>query len=560
MLRACLHLRKSTDEHQAESIETQEKGARAWCEARGMTVVRVIAASGVSRAEIVKRDDLHEALELAKAGAYDVLVTRDISRLVGDVFRGGSWIESLLETGARLFYYYANREIRIDDPTWKMMTAFESASSESERKQLAGRTREALERKAAAGLVAGGRCYGYRNVHVFSGPGNSGKKLRTEYAIDDAQAAVVRRVYELFASGEGYRGIARILNAEGVPSSRGGSWDMSSIGVILANARYFGRLEWGRIGSAYKGGTHIAVRKAETDVVAVDAPHLRIVPIELELKVSELRKHNARLYSGRTALGAREPKYMLVGLAKCACCGGPICPRQTKRGAETIKVYGCRRYFASGRSVCRVNALRPMSSVDRAVLDWFAGNVLTERFVRRVYAIARERLRCELAAAPARLDDGAGAITKLRAELGRLARSIASGDAPETIVKLIGQKERELKTLEQRRALVAAPTGSLVASLDRAEALARQKVAALRELLSEPQSGRKALASLLDGPLVFRAVETAEGRRFELSGRYTLGPMLASEGVAFPTAGDPNGFHAVGMHEIAGDFRVLEAA
>ncbi len=561
-MRACLYLRKSTDEHQAESLETQEAGARAWCTTRGMTVARVIVDSGISRAEFVKRPGLLELIAGAKRGDFEAVVTRDPTRFGGDTFRGGLAIESILDGGCKLFYYFAGREVDATDDTWKVTTALDGWRSETERKTLAGRTREALEIKAARGHCAGGRVYGYRNVRVFEGPNATGRKLRTEYAIDNAQAEVVRRIYQLFAGGEGYRGIARALNADGVPSPRGGSWDMSTVRVVLFNERYFGRIVWGRIGSAYKGGTHVAVAKPESAWTVAEAPELRIVPPELERRVAVLRSSNAALYSGRTAIGARQPKYLLIGLARCAGCGGPICPRNTKQGAATVKSYGCRHYFARGRSVCQVNALRPMASVDRAVLDWFAHHVLSDRFVRRVYAIARERLARELAVAPAAADDLAGEASRLRAEVSRLVAALArTTEQPESVIELIGKKERQLRSLEQRIAARAVPAGSRTAALDRAESLARAKVADLRGLLSEPEKGRAALAALLDGPLRFRAVETAEGRRFELSGRYALGPLLASEGVAsIPTDCDPNGDPSVEVPQIAGDFCIREAA
>src|SRR5688572_1047226 len=112
-MRACLYLRKSTDEHQAESLETQEAGGRAFCEARGLTVCRVIVDSGVSRAEFVRRPGLLELLAGAARRDFDAVVTRDPSRLGGDTFRGGLAMEQILEH-CKLYYYFADREVRAE--------------------------------------------------------------------------------------------------------------------------------------------------------------------------------------------------------------------------------------------------------------------------------------------------------------------------------------------------------------------------------------------------------------------------------------------------------------
>lgn len=558
-MRAALYLRKSTDEHQAESLETQEAGARAFCQARGMTVARVVVDSGISRAEMVKRPGLAELQALATAGAIDAVVTRDPSRLAGDTFRGGLVVETLLDSGCRLFFYFSGREVDARDDNWKLLTAIDGITAERERKQIAGRTRESLARKAAAGHVAGGKCYGYRNVHVFEGPGTSGRKLRTEYAIHEEQAEVVRRIYQLFADGEGYRSIACRLNADGVPAPRAASWDMSTVRVILFNERYFGRLQWGRIGSEYKGGTRRVLKRDAATCVTVERPELRIVPEQLERAVAALRASNTKLYAGRSALGARQPKYLLSSLARCAECGGPICTRNTKQGSETVKAYGCQHYFTRGTAVCRVNTLRPHATVDASVLDWFTSHVVSERLLRRSFQLAREQLRRELDDGHAVADELAADLARVRGEVSRLVAALAKASAqPEAVIELIAKKEQQAAALERRLAICSGPRGSLARRLEQGEAMARARFARLRGLLEQPGAGRTALASILDGPLKLRPLQTPEGRRFEVSGRYALGPLLAIEGVAATyTECDPNGSSAVEVPQICGDFRLV---
>ncbi len=44
--------------------------------------------------------------------------------------------------------------------------------------------------------------------------------------IDETEAAIVRRIFTLYAEGDGLTRIAKRLNADGVPAARGGtgSW------------------------------------------------------------------------------------------------------------------------------------------------------------------------------------------------------------------------------------------------------------------------------------------------------------------------------------------------
>src|SRR5437773_1060714 len=67
------------------------------------------------------------------------------------------------------------------------------------------------ERKARAGHVTGGVVFGYQNVRTTNG----GRQGHVELHIVEAEAAVVRRIFEMAAEGTGYRRIAIALNNAG---------------------------------------------------------------------------------------------------------------------------------------------------------------------------------------------------------------------------------------------------------------------------------------------------------------------------------------------------------
>lgn len=67
------------------------------------------------------------------------------------------------------------------------------------------RTHDALARKARAGHVTGGIVFSYRNREVIAG---DGRRQHVEREIVPEEAAVVRRILQLCASGFGVRRIA----------------------------------------------------------------------------------------------------------------------------------------------------------------------------------------------------------------------------------------------------------------------------------------------------------------------------------------------------------------
>jgi site-specific DNA recombinase len=267
MKRAAVYARRSTDEHQAASLDVQLEEARRCVEKKGWVLSdeHIYLEDAVSRAEFKKRPALIAMLNAASEKAFDIVVTRDETRLGGDVNRTGLLIQDLLDHGVELFYYFTDEKVTLDDALQKFLVAARNFAAELEREKISARTREHLHVKARRGLNAGGRCFGYDNVRVDSA---------TEYRINESEAAVVRRMFELFIEGRGFKGIAKALNDKRVPPPRVGkrgigTWSPSVVRSMLLNERYTGVLKWGRFKKAYRGGTKVRLRQADCDVLRV---------------------------------------------------------------------------------------------------------------------------------------------------------------------------------------------------------------------------------------------------------------------------------------------------
>lgn len=115
-MRVATHARRSTDEHQAASLETQLGEAKRFVESRGWTWSEdhIYIEDAVSRAEFKKRPMLLKLLNAAEAKAFDVVVTRDETRLGGDMVRTCLLIQDLLDAGTQLFYYFSGERVLLD--------------------------------------------------------------------------------------------------------------------------------------------------------------------------------------------------------------------------------------------------------------------------------------------------------------------------------------------------------------------------------------------------------------------------------------------------------------
>ena len=82
--------------------------------------------------------------------------------------------------------------------------------------------------------------YGYRREHV-----QDGAKQRPRLALNPPDDGVVKRMFDMAASGRSLLDIARTLDGEGITTARGKRWGTSTIQRLLRNEAYTGTLIWG---------------------------------------------------------------------------------------------------------------------------------------------------------------------------------------------------------------------------------------------------------------------------------------------------------------------------
>jgi len=76
------------------------------------------------------------------------------------------------------------------------------------------------------------------------------------FTVDAPEGETVARVFAGFVGGAGMSAIADALNADNVPTSRGGRWYASTVRAILSNGFYAGLSQWD---GAEVAGSHAAI-------------------------------------------------------------------------------------------------------------------------------------------------------------------------------------------------------------------------------------------------------------------------------------------------------------
>jgi site-specific DNA recombinase len=166
---AAVYARKSTDQSgvtdDQKSVARQIERAHAYAAGKGWTVDEtfVFVDDGVSGAEFAKRPGYMRLLNAAgtKRAPFGVLIVSELSRLGREQLETGYAVKQLAQAGVRIFAYLDDREVALDSPIDKFMLAAVNFGAEIEREKARQRQVDTMTRKAHAGHVTGGACFGY---------------------------------------------------------------------------------------------------------------------------------------------------------------------------------------------------------------------------------------------------------------------------------------------------------------------------------------------------------------------------------------------------------------
>jgi site-specific DNA recombinase len=379
---AAIYARKSTEQNgvadDAKSVIRQIEGARAYAARKGWGIAEdhIYIDDGVSGAEFERRPGFLRPMNVLKSQpGFQILIMSEESRLGREQIETAYAIKQLVKAGVRLFYYLDDRERTLDSPTDKLLLSVSTFADEIEREKARQRTYDAMARKAQAGHVTGGRVFGYENVPV-----NGHKERR----IIEAEAAVVRRIFELAAAGYGSRRIALRLNDEGAPTPRAqqgrpDGWAMTSVRYVLYNSLYRGLILWNRSRKRDRWGQLHPTRREKTEWVEIPAPRLRIVSDDLweraHARLQTTRKNYLRSTGGQLwgcPVSGVASKHLLAGIARCSC-GDSLTVRSRPSGPQRQFVYMCVANRHRGPKVCDNNIPLPMRPAHDEVLARSSG-------------------------------------------------------------------------------------------------------------------------------------------------------------------------------------------
>ncbi len=351
----------ANSDNESESILNQKKLITKFCEENNFIIHDFYIDDGYSGGNF-ERPAFKRLLKDIDKGVIDTVITKDTSRL-GREF---------IDTSNYIFKYFPEHNVRYiaileNFDTFKPngmedIIPFQTVINDMYLKDTSRKIKSVRHQKMKDGLFVGSSVsYGYKRSDEDN----------RKFVIEEEEANVVRRIYQMRIDGKNLTQIANILNNEGiepptvkhkrnVKTAKSGLWTNSSIRTILTNEVYLGHLIQGKY-DKISFRSKKKYLKPRSEWIVVKDNHEPIIDEDTFLKVQNIFKE-AKMY--RTS----DVPHKLKGLVICGDCKKPMTFRMGIYKGERYYVFECRTYQISKKQKCSCHYFREKQLEDY-VLD-----------------------------------------------------------------------------------------------------------------------------------------------------------------------------------------------
>lgn len=305
---------------ESESITNQKSLLLQYVKENNLRVYDIYIDDGYSGTNF-DRPDFNRLLNDIESGKINMVITKDMSRLGRDYIGTGNLIEKYFpEHNVRYIAVTDNIDTFLDSSN-NDIAPFKAIMNDMYAKDISKKIKSSLKAKMKEGKWVGGRTpFGY----------DQDKDNKNHLVVNEEQASVVKRIFDMCLEGLSFFKIAKQLTNEGVKTPaqyynfewksnynlKYGEWHSKTIRDILTNRMYIGDMVQNRRSKInYK--VKKIIRNNPKDYIIVENTHEAIIDKETFYEVQKRIPKNK---------GRNEKKeiYLLDGLLYCGDCGHRI--------------------------------------------------------------------------------------------------------------------------------------------------------------------------------------------------------------------------------------------
>ena len=443
--RVAIYCRVSTVEQAEEgySIDEQNLKIREYCEREGHEIYNLYEDRGISGKNITNRPGIKQLLHDATNNKFDLVIVWKLNRISRTLLHILNIVEVLDKNN--IAFRSLTENFETETPSGKLQLNIMGAIGDFERETIAENVKMGMLARAREGKWNGGIVLGYDVVEIPN-DGKKGKNSRLE--INEREACAVRRIFELYSQGNGYKSVVNRINKEGYKTKKNNEFAVSTVKEILNNPVYIGKIRY----NVRQDWSKKRRNKINPDPIISEGQHEPIIDMETWNKVQVILKERSKKHNK-----IYDSEFPLTGILKCPVCGaGMTISRSTsKRKDGTKKVfeyYSCGNWKNKGTSVCRSNSIR-VEVADKYVINKIMTVINNKSILKKVIDNINKNKSSKLQPTIDELERITNEISKLNSKKNKNIELFEDGildkDELSTRVKSINDDIDKLKYREQ---------------------------------------------------------------------------------------------------------------
>ncbi len=307
-LRVTFYARVSTDsDEQLNSLENQISYFKEYITNNPNWIyVEGYIDEGISGSSVKKRKHFLRMIEDAKSGYFDLIITKEVSRFSRNLSDSIKYTQELMANDVGV--YFQSNGINTYDPNSEFILNMMGSIAQEEVKRLSSRVKwghsEAIKR---------GRVLGSSSITGY-------KKDNAKLVIVEEEAKVVRKIFELYATGNyGFCKLAMELYKQGIDNSKGKIYDKDTLKRIIENPKYKGFYSGHTTETIdYRTKKRVYIPKEER-IIYRDENIPAIVSEELWNRANEILESRSNVVKNKELSNRRtERKYAYSGKIFCS--------------------------------------------------------------------------------------------------------------------------------------------------------------------------------------------------------------------------------------------------
>lgn len=367
------------------------------------TYVEGYVDEGISGASTKKRDNFLRMIADAKAGLFDFIITKEISRFSRSTLDSIRYTQELLEHDVGVLFQNDNINTLDSDSEFRLVVM--AGVAQDEIRKLSERLKFGFRQAIKNGHVLGNdKLWGY-------------DKKDCVLTINETEAKVVRRIFHLYANEQmGIRRISQQLFDEGFTSRKGNAFNVLTIRHILENPKYKGWYCANKSQTVdYRSKRKIFLDESEW-VMYPDPSIPAIVSEELWDRANALYKQRSAQMMSHQSAAEFHNRYPYSGKIICEEHGTSFYRQVLNSSKGKKEVWQCRVYRNRGRAACSAPQMRT-SELNKIMAEIFSQMIhnkqgIVDAVVKVIQSVPQEhdfqqdirRMESELSAIHAKKD------------------------------------------------------------------------------------------------------------------------------------------------------------